>query len=202
MRFRYKATMDDMMMVTMVGIARLSRTDPERGDGLANIRRWGLVVMMAGLVLAGVAAAGFAGVVALSPLVRTMMLVGGLGLVSLGWTLRTLKLNMGKVGEAIENDSLGANPDLQKTVDEMGEVEVEVTSGGVTIANCKQRANYRWSEIRSVRLMSEYLVLEGEGIAGAMVVLPLRALPDGTNVEALMAMLHTLRSGGHVAGME
>jgi len=39
-------------------------------------------------------------------------------------------------------------------------------------------------------------------MAGPMVVLPLRALPDGTNIEALTAMLNTLRSGGHVAGMD
>jgi len=135
-------------------------------------------------------------------LVRTMLLWGGLGFASMGLTLRKLKLDMGKVGGAIESDSLGANPDLQKTVDEMEEVEVEVLSGGVKIENGKERASYRWPEIRTVRLMGEYLVLEGEGMAGAMVVLPLRALPDGTNVEALMAMLETLRSGGHVEGME
>jgi len=195
MRFRYKATMDDMMMVTKVGIARLSRTDPQRGDGLVKIRRWGLVVMIAGLALVGVAAAGFAGVGALSPVMRITSLWGGLALASLGWTLRKLNLDVGELLDgAMKHDSLAANPDLQKTVDEMGEVEVEITSDGVTIDNGKQRATYRWPEIRSVRLMGEYLVLEGHGMAGAMVLLPLRALPDGTNVEALIAMLYTLRS--------
>jgi len=61
---------------------------------------------------------------------------------------------------AIKDDSLGANPDLQKTVDERGEVEEEVTSGGVTIDNGKQRAGYRWPEICKVRLMGGYLESE------------------------------------------
>jgi len=75
--------MDDMMMVIKVGSGRRSPTDTEFGHGLANIRRWGLVVMIAGLVLAGVAAAGFAGVVALPPFVRITALGGGLALASL-----------------------------------------------------------------------------------------------------------------------
>jgi len=90
MRFRYKATMDDGMMVTKVGIAFLTRTDSKRGDGLVKIRRWGLVVMIAGAAVAGVAAAGFAGVVALPPVVRITSLWGGLTPASLGWTSRKL----------------------------------------------------------------------------------------------------------------
>ena len=202
MRFSYKPTPDDMMIVTKLGIARLARTDPQSGDGLAKIRRWGLVVMIVGLASAGVAAASFAGLMNLPRFARSLLLWGGLGLASLGWLLQKLSLDVGKLGEAIQNNSLGANAALQKSIDEIGEVEVEITSVSVKIGNGKERFNYLWPEISTVRLISEYLVLEGQGMAGPMVVLPLRALPDGTNIEALTAMLNTLRSGGHVAGMD
>jgi hypothetical protein len=207
MEFRYQPTVADMTVVTRAGLDRMAAMAPGQHDGLTFIRRLGTAAVAAGvlLLLAGLALlarlipqlAGTAG------WVHIALIALGTGLISLGWSARRIKLDVDKImGQALGDPGLESNPQVLRAVQEMGEVQVSISAGGVSISSKRERGTYPWTEITSIRVEGETLLLQGDGLSGAMIVLPVRALPPGTNVEAFVAALHQLRAGRPVPGFE
>lgn len=207
MEFRYQPTVADMTVVTRAGLDRMSALGTGQNDGLALLRRLGTAAFIVGLLFVIAALALLARLV--PPLagtpgwVHVVLFALGSGLISLGWSARRLKLDVDKImGQALSDPEVKGNPQVLRAVEQMGEVRVSISAGGVSIASKRESGTYQWSEISSIRVEGEVLLLEGDGISGALVVLPVRALPPGTNVEAFVAVLHQLRAGRPVPGFE
>ncbi len=207
MEFRYQPTVADMTVVTRAGLDRMAALGPGQHDGLTFIRRLGVVVFILGvlLVLAGLAllARLIPQLVGTPGWVNVVLVALGSGLISLGWSARGLKLDVDKIiGQGLGDPGLESNPQVLRAIEEMGEVQVTIGASGVSISSKRESATYPWAEITSIRGEGEHLLLQGDGLSGAMVVLPVRALPQGTNVEAFIAALQQLRTGRRVPGFE
>jgi hypothetical protein len=207
MEFRYQPTVADMTVVTRAGLDRMAAMAPGQHDGLTFIRRLGTAAVAAGvlLLLAGLAllARLIPQLVGTAGWVHIALIALGTGLISLGWSARRLKLDVDRImGQALGDPGLESNPQVLRAVQEMGEVQVEISTSGVSIASKRESGTYPWTEITSIRVEGETLLFQGDGLSGAMIVLPVRALPQGTNVEAFVAALHQLRAGRPVPGFE
>ncbi len=121
----------------------------------------------------------------------------------IGWQMRKFKLDLGKglddadVGETLKNNST-----LQKAVADIGEIEVTIDTSSVRMAASGKSVDCKWSEIASVRRDGEYIIIEGKGLSGLIAALPPRAMPEGTNYEAVFALLTSLHRGESVSGLD
>lgn len=208
MQFTFTPTVADISVAVRAGLARTTGSNYSGGDGLGLIRRLGTGMMIVGFLLL------LAGTVVLLKLipqlagapnrVHIILMAAGCTLIGVGWTARRLRFDMEKIlSEAMESPDVAGDPGTLAAVKDLGQLQIDITRRGVGMRSDRESAHYDWSEIIAIDLIGEHFLIQGKGgMKGAMVVLPVRVLPEGTNLQAFAAALEQLRQGIAVPGFD
>jgi len=206
--------MQDLLVTTKAGMARMSGGGavdalfgPSGTNAEAVFRRFGSVLLVVGIIAGGVWIANMTGWLRMPSFLRFVTAAIGIGAIGIGWQMRKTKFDTGNMldealGEADVIGGLKNNSKLQKAIADIGEIELTIGSSNVRMAASGKVVSCEWSEIASVRRDGEYIIIEGKGLAGLIVALPPRALPEGTNHDAMFALLTSLQRGEPVTGIE